>query len=343
MSIAATSIEINAKNLNSNTFCNYISERKISLTPTSVSTLQINITKMCNQACVHCHVDAGPRRREMMSDAVVDACLEVMAQGSDIGVLDITGGAPELHPRFIEMVEKARSLGKRVIVRHNLTVTHDLHPLSKASMEYLPEFFAKQNVEIVSSLPYYQPYFTDKQRGDGVFEKSIKSLQILNKLGYGQPGSNKILNLVYNPAGAFLPAPQKGLENDFKKELFSKYGVVFNSLFALTNMPINRFKAQLIKSKGLEVYMEKLMQAFNPSAANGVMCRDMISVSYDGILYDCDFNQMLDMPIDNKSEKAMTIFDFSLTTLLGREIKVDDHCFACTAGAGSSCGGNTVD
>ncbi|MBP9707186.1 MAG: arsenosugar biosynthesis radical SAM protein ArsS [Oligoflexales bacterium] len=343
MSITAASVDIKTKNLKANVFSNYLCERKVSLTPTSVSTLQINITKMCNQACVHCHVDASPRRREMMSELVLDACLKILAENGEIGVLDITGGAPELHPRFIELVEKTRDLGKRVIVRHNLTVTHDLHPLLKTSMEYLPEFFAKQNVEIVSSLPYYQSYFTDKQRGDGVFEKSIKSLQILNKLGYGQPGSHKILNLVYNPAGAFLPAPQKGLENDFKKELFNKYGVVFNSLFALTNMPINRFKAQLIKSKGLEVYMEKLMQAFNPIAANGVMCRDMISVSYDGKLYDCDFNQMLNMPIENKAEKAMTIFDFSSSALLEREIKVDDHCFACTAGAGSSCGGNTVD
>jgi radical SAM/Cys-rich protein len=325
----------------------------VDLRPRSVSTLQANITKMCNQACVHCHVDASPRRREMMSRETMDACLEVLASHKSIHTLDITGGAPELHPDFRYFVASARKMEKAVLVRHNLTVTWDPHPTTKESLEDLPAFFADSKVTIISSLPYYQEFFTDRQRGSGVFKKSIKSLQVLNELGFGRSGTGRILNLIYNPAGSFLPAAQKDLEKDYKQSLAQNFGVEFNELFALTNMPIHRFKAQLNRSGSYESYMETLMAAFNPTAASGVMCRDMVSVAYDGSLYDCDFNQMLEMRILNQldheagsgsSEKnhPLTIHDFDLTKMLNREILVADHCFGCTAGCGSSCGGNTA-
>jgi radical SAM/Cys-rich protein len=306
-----------------------------SLAPLSLATLQVNITKLCNQACVHCHVDASPRRREMMDDATLDQVLRVLARHPDILALDVTGGAPELHPGFVRLVKAARALGRKVMVRHNLTVTLDPHPLTGAPMEYLPEFFAEQGVEVISSLPYYQEYFTDRQRGDGVFRKSIESLKRLNARGFGVEGTGRILNLVYNPVGAFLPAPQAGLEKDYKQALAAKFGVYFNQLFAIANMPIHRFKAQLKVLKTYEEYLDKLATAFNPQAAAGVMCRSLISVGYDGRLYDCDFNQMLGMGIGS-------IFEFERGELLAREVKVGEHCFGCTAGAGSSCGGSTI-
>ncbi|SMF62823.1 arsenosugar biosynthesis radical SAM (seleno)protein ArsS [Pseudobacteriovorax antillogorgiicola] len=322
-------------------FAKKIVSSGLDLKARTIETLQINITKLCNQACVHCHVDSSPRRREAMSDAVIDQIIKVLESNPSIKALDITGGAPELHPRFKELVTKARQLEKTVIVRHNLTVTHDPHPQTKESLADLPDFFAEQEVEIVSSLPYYQEFFTDKQRGSGVFKKSILSLQMLNERGYGIPDSNKILNLVYNPVGAFLPPPQKSLEASYKKELKEKFDISFNHLFAITNMPIHRFKAQLRRLKSYEDYMEKLVSAFNPAAAEDVMCRSLVSVSFDGKIYDCDFNQVLDMEIDSPNG-AMTIFDWNTETLAQRTIRTADHCFGCTAGAGSSCGGNTT-
>lgn len=321
-------------------FEQFLAKENLDLTPGGIETLQLNVTKLCNQTCVHCHVDAGPRRRESMNDAVIDRCLEILGRHPGIKNLDITGGAPELHPRFRDLVEAARGMDRNVIVRHNLTVTHDPHPQTKASMTYLPDFFAAQGVEVVSSLPYYQEYFTDKQRGSGVFKKSIASLRLLNERGYGVEGSGRMLNLVYNPVGAFLPPAQANLERDYKRELKEKFGVVFNKLWAVTNMPIHRFKAQLLKIKGYEEYMEKLIGAFNPSAAQGVMCRTLISVAWDGRLYDCDFNQMLDLSIGG--DQPLTVFDFDVEALARRAIRFDDHCFGCTAGAGSSCGGNTA-
>jgi radical SAM/Cys-rich protein len=303
-------------------------------------TLQMNITKMCNQACVHCHVDSSPRRKEEMSDEILEQCLRVIKTTPSISHLDITGGAPELHPKFRYLVHEARKLGKTVMVRHNLTVTLDPHPKTKESLDYLPAFFRDQQVEVVSSLPYYQEFFTDKQRGDGVFQKSIESLRRLNAVGYGRAGSGLILNLVYNPAGAFLPAPQADLERDYKKELSAKFDISFNNLFAITNMPIHRFRYQLKKGGGYEPYLQKLLKAFNPSAANSVMCRTLISVSYDGFLYDCDFNQMLDMHIGGAGK--VSIADFDVNALLDQKIKTAEHCYGCTAGSGSSCGGNTT-
>lgn len=318
-----------------------IAARGVALDPRAIGILQANITRLCNQACVHCHVDASPRRRETMAPATVAKLLDVLRATSTIRTLDLTGGAPELHPQFEEMVTEARRAGKHVMVRHNLTVTLDPHPLTKASLRHLPQFFADHGVEVVSSLPYYQEFFTDKQRGGGVFKKSIESIRLLNELGFGVEGSGRELNLVYNPVGPFLPASQESLERDYKRELWDKFQIRFSKLFAMTNMPINRFKAQLKVLGTYEDYMERLVSAFNPVAASGVMCRDLISVGYDGTLYDCDFNQMLDLAIG--AERPMTIDDFSISKLATRRIRVGDHCFGCTAGAGSSCGGMTTD
>ena len=310
------------------------------LEPLSVEILQVNVGKLCNQACRHCHVDASPLRREQMDRATVERCLEILARHGSIRALDITGGAPELNPHFDFFVIEARKLGKRVIVRHNLTVTHDGNPQTKESKEYLPEFFARNGVELVSSLPYYQEYFTDLQRGRGVFRKSVESLRRLNALGYGREGSELVLNLVYNPVGAFLPAAQNALERDFKRELAAKFGVSFNRLYTITNMPVHRFREDLERRGAYEEYLEKLVNAFNPAAAEGVMCRTLVSVGYDGKVYDCDFNQMLEMQAG--SPEPMTVFDFDLDRVLARGIFFGEHCFGCTAGAGSSCGGATA-
>ena len=323
-------------------FGGLLAARGISLPPVSIETLQVNITKLCNQACRHCHVDSSPARTEKLSRVGVEKLVEILARHPQIKKLDITGGAPELHPDFDWLVVEAVKLGKHVMSRHNLTVTFDGNPQTKESKEYLPEFYAKHRVEVISSLPYYQEFFTDAQRGDGVFKKSIKGLQQLNALGYGQPDSGLTLNLVYNPVGPYLPAAQAALEADYKRELKDKFGIVFNGLFTITNMPINRFKLHLEKSGQLEAYMEKLLAAFNPTAAEGVMCRSLISVGHDGVIYDCDFNQMLDMKIANGGGKPATIFDFDFDALMQRRIRFDSHCLGCTAGAGSSCGGTTA-
>lgn len=322
-------------------FAERVHRAGLDLKPSPLDTLQINITKLCNQACVHCHVDASPRRREMMSDAVLDQVLAVLENNPNLENLDITGGAPELHPRFQDIVVQARALGRKVMVRHNLTVMLDPHPVTQESMEYLADFFQQQKVEVISSLPYYQEFFTDKQRGDGVFKKSIESMRRLNARGFGVPGSGLIFNLVYNPVGAFLPAAQADLERDYRRELMRLFDVQFNQLFAITNMPIHRFKVQLKRMGSYEEYMEKLVASFNPRAAAGIMCRNIISVASDGSLYDCDFNQMLKLPL-TVDHKKQDIFSFDQVALSRRTIAVADHCFGCTAGAGSSCGGTTV-
>ena len=311
----------------------------IDLPPLSIETLQVNITKLCNQVCRHCHVDASPSRTEKMSPEAIARCLEILEHHPQITKLDITGGAPELHPAFDSFVESAVALGRHVMVRHNLTVQLDGNPQTKESKEYLPQFFAKNRVEVVSSLPYYQEFFTDAQRGSGVFRKSMEAMKRLNDVGYGVEGSGLVLNLVYNPVGPYLPAPQAGLEADYKRELKAKFGLTFNGLYTMTNMPINRFRLHLDKTGQYEAYMEKLLAAFNPAAAAGVMCRTLISVSHDGRVYDCDFNQMLEMDALDRAGRPMTIFDFTLERALARPIRFDAHCLGCTAGAGSSCGG----
>ncbi|MBC7938441.1 MAG: arsenosugar biosynthesis radical SAM protein ArsS, partial [Chitinophagaceae bacterium] len=247
---------------------------------------------MCNQVCRHCHVDSSPTRTEALSREGIERCIALLAAYPEIRTLDITGGAPELHADFEWMVERARALGRHVTVRHNLTVTFDGHPQTGRALDHLPEFFAAHRCEVVSSLPYYQEFFTDTQRGSGVFKKSIEGLRRLNALGYGREGSGLLLNLVYNPVGPYLPAAQATLQADYQRELDSRFGIRFNHLFTITNMPINRFKLHLHKSGQYEAYMDKLLAAFNPQAAAGVMCRSIVSVSYDGMLHDCDFNQM---------------------------------------------------
>jgi radical SAM/Cys-rich protein len=322
-------------------FQDQVQAARLDLQPSLIDTLQINITKLCNQACVHCHVDASPRRREMMSDEIIAEVISILRKYPSLRKLDITGGAPELHPRFRELVTTARSLGKHVMVRHNLTVALEAHPITGESLTDLPAFFAAHKVEVISSLPYHQEFFTDKQRGSGVFKKSIQALRNLNALGYGQTDSDLTLNLVYNPVGSYLPAAQTDLERDYKRELAQRYDIHFNQLFALTNMPIHRFKAQLVVHKTYESYMEKLVAAFNPDAASEIMCRNLISVAYDGHLFDCDFNQMLELPLRMNGQPGH-ISRFDLEALQRRTIATADHCFGCTAGSGSSCGGSTA-
>jgi radical SAM/Cys-rich protein len=300
------------------------------LKPTGIDIFQVNVGKMCNQVCRHCHVDAGPDRKEIMTRETMQLCLDIL-QNSSINTVDLTGGAPELNPDFRWFVDEIKKLGKHVIVRCNLTII-----LANKRFNDLPQYFKQHHIEVVSSLPSYTADRTDRQRGDGVFEDSIKALQMLNAEGYGKEGTGLILNLVYNPAGAFLPPAQLALQKEFKEALMKDFGIHFNQLFAITNMPISRYLDYLLESGNYEKYMEKLTAAFNPSAAMGVMCRNTISVSWDGYLYDCDFNQMLDMKVSCNSRH---LSDFNYDLLTNREIVVNQHCYGCTAGAGSSCGG----
>ena len=306
------------------------------LHPTQIEILQINLGKMCNQVCKHCHVDAGPDRKEIMTRETMIECLEVIAN-HDIDTIDITGGAPEMNPYFRWFVEEIRQINTqcKIIVRCNLTII-----LANPKFHDLPEFFKKQGIELVSSLPYFTAVKTDSQRGEGVFEKSIKALQMLNAVGYGMEDSGLKLNLVYNPAGAFLPGSQEGLETEFKKRLGSQFGISFNSLYTITNLPISRFLEYLLRTGNYENYMEKLIEAFNPIAASNVMCRNTISVGWDGFLYDCDFNQMLELKVS--CQNSQHIREWNLESLKNREIVINQHCYGCTAGSGSSCGGATA-
>ncbi|MFN0158006.1 MAG: arsenosugar biosynthesis radical SAM (seleno)protein ArsS [Bacteroidota bacterium] len=317
-----------------------LSLARLDLKPLSIDTFQVNLGKLCNQACKHCHVDAGPKRTEMMDRSAIDRCLEILRLYPQIRNLDITGGAPELNEHFKYFVAEARALDRNVMVRHNLTVTLDPHPVSGEKMEYLPEFFHAHHCEIISSLPYFQEHETDAQRGQGVFTASLESIRRLNALGYGEAGSGLVLDLVYNPVGAYLPPEQGAIEKQFKEELWKRYGIVFNRLYVITNMPINRFKHFLERAELYESYMEKLINAFNPTAAEGVMCRSLISVGYDGTLYDCDFNQMLEWRVNHGAPD--TIWNFDFDKLIRRRIAFGSHCYGCTAGAGSSCGGAVV-
>lgn len=305
------------------------------LTPAKIEIFQVNVGYLCNQVCKHCHVDAGPDRKEIMSRETMQQCLDVLAK-TKIHTLDITGGAPELNPDFRWFVTEANRVGvEEIIVRSNLTII-----LSNPKYHDLPEFFRDNNVRVCSSLPFYNAGKTDRQRGDGVFKDSIKALQMLNKVGYAQKETGLILDLVYNPVGAFLPGDQKQLERDFKKELKQQFDVDFNTLFTITNIPISRFLDFLIESGNYEEYMERLISAFNPAAVAGVMCRNTISIDWQGYMYDCDFNQMLGLRVKGAGEAH--IRDFDIEKLEQREIKIGQHCFACTAGAGSSCQGTTV-
>jgi radical SAM/Cys-rich protein len=297
-----------------------------------IEIFQINVGKLCNQTCRHCHVDAGPDRREMMTRETMVLCLRAL-ENTTIPTVDITGGAPELNPEFRWLVSECRARGRHVIDRCNLTV------LELASQRGLSAFLADHEVEVVCSLPHYRAPSTDRQRGEGVYEKSIAALKQLNALGYGQGSPSLRLVLVTNPVGAYLPGSQASLEAEWKRELWRIHEVRFDALYCITNMPISRYLEWLIESGNLEGYMERLVSAFNPAAVNGLMCRNTISIGWDGQLYDCDFNQMLDLPVSPGAPAH--IRDFRLAALQGRPIIVGRHCFGCTAGAGSSCGGAT--
>lgn len=303
------------------------------LRPTNIDIFQVNLGKMCNQTCKHCHVDAGPDRREIMTRETMQQCIDALAQ-TDIPVVDLTGGAPEMNPDFRWFVEEIRRLGRHVMVRCNLTII-----VANPKYHDLPDFYRQHGVEVVSSLPFYNADKTDRQRGEGVFKDSVKALRMLNAVGYGHDGTGLKLNLVYNPAGAFLPGSQEGLRRQFKRVLLDEFGIVFNDLYAITNMPISRYLDYLIASGNYKGYMEKLVNAFNPAAAAGVMCRNTISIGWDGQLYDCDFNQMLDLTVDGPIRH---VSEFNADVLNRRAIVLRDHCYGCTAGAGSSCGGTTA-
>lgn len=305
------------------------------LKPSKIEIFQVNIGYMCNQTCKHCHVDAGPDRKEIMTRDTMAQCLEILRQ-TQIPTLDITGGAPELNPDFRWFVEQAHAIGVReIIVRSNLTII-----LSNPRFHDLPEFFKAHNVRVCSSLPFYNASKTDRQRGDGVFSKSVDALRLLNNVGYGKDGSGLILDLVYNPTGAFLPGDQMQLQRDFKAELKDHFDIDFNNLFTITNIPISRFLDFLIETENYEEYMEKLITSFNPAAVSGVMCRNTISIDWQGYVYDCDFNQMLGLKVESQALQHISSFD--LAELEKRHIVISQHCFACTAGAGSSCQGSTV-
>ena len=301
------------------------------LKPTSIEILQINVGKMCNQVCKHCHVDAGPDRTEIMTKETMQHCIDTLKNNPSIQTVDLTGGAPEMNPDFRWFVEEIKKLDRHIIVRCNLTII-----LVNKKYNDLPEFYKQNNIEVVCSLPFYTADRTDRQRGNHVFEKSIAALHIFNETGYGIDGTGLILNLVYNPAGAFLPPLQSSLELEYKDALMERFGIRFNHLFAITNLPISRFLDYLVRTNNYESYMQKLVDAYNPVAAGNVMCRNTISVGWDGYLYDCDFNQMLEMKVDTQSKH---ISEFSIDSLSQRSIKTGQHCYGCTAGAGSSCGG----
>ena len=314
------------------TFANKLKEsNQFPLQPKKLEILQINLGYMCNQVCAHCHVDAGPDRKEIMTLDTMQQCLEVV-KNTGAHTIDLTGGAPEMNPNFREFVEAAAKAGiKDFIVRSNLTII-----LANKKYHDLPEFFKKHNIHVVSSMPHWTRGKTDKQRGDGVFDKSIKVLHMLNEIGYGRKGSDLKLDLVYNPSGAFLPGDQMALENDFKKALKTDFDIDFHNLFAITNLPISRFLDYLIASENYEEYMYSLVDAYNPSAVANVMCTNTLSVSWDGYLYDCDFNQMLNLKV---ASKVKHIADYNEAILQDRNIIINQHCYGCTAGAGSSCQG----
>ncbi|HEY6417839.1 MAG TPA: arsenosugar biosynthesis radical SAM (seleno)protein ArsS [Candidatus Binataceae bacterium] len=310
-------------------------ERGLSLlTRRAPRTLQVNVGKICNQACHHCHVDAGPKRSEQMEVETARRAIHLLEGSAGVETLDVTGGAPELNQNFRFLVETAGALGRRVIVRCNLTV------ILEPAMEWLPAFYRDNHVELVCSLPCYTADNTDRQRGSGVFHKSIEALHLLNYLGYGRAGSGLRLDLVYNPVGAILPPAQVELEARYRAELGNGFGIEFGNLLTITNMPINRFAEQLARWGMEREYMSLLVNHFNPATVENLMCRDLVSVGYTGALYDCDFNQMLEIPLRGRDGRARTIWDLDdLSTLGGRMVATGAHCFGCAAGAGSSCGG----
>lgn len=303
------------------------------LRSTGIEVLQLNLGKRCNMACRHCHVGAGPSRTEIMAQQVIERCYE-LASHPGITTVDITGGAPEMHPDIRHTLDTFARLGKRLIVRTNLTA------LTEPSCADMPALYATSGVELVASFPDYRRDRTDRVRGAGTFDRSITALRALCSLGYGRPGSGLTLDLMHNPAGAYLPAPQEALEVEYRKVLRAEHGIEFTRLYCLNNCPIGRYLEYLVQSDNLCDYMTQLESAFNPQAAKAVMCRNTLSVGWDGTLYDCDFNQMLELPVNHGAPSHVNQFDWS--QLAGREIVVHNHCYACTAGAGSSCQGTVA-
>jgi radical SAM/Cys-rich protein len=297
-----------------------------------LETLQVNLGHLCNQSCIHCHVNAGPRRHEIMDDATVNAVVDFLHHSKAVN-LDLTGGAPEMNPHFRHLVTRARAMGVQVMDRCNLTI------LEEPGYEHLAEFLADNGVDIVASLPCYLQDNVDSQRGKGVFEASIAGLRRLNALGYGRDGSGLHLNLVYNPVGAWLPPAQDELEATYKDQLGERYGLAFNQLFTITNMPIKRFGSWLISKGEFASYMQLLKEAYQPRNLDTVMCRNLVSVDWQGYVYDCDFNQMLDLPLIVGERPRTHLSDLMIDRMHGLKIVVKDHCYGCTAGQGSSCGG----
>ncbi len=310
-----------------------VSSNGLDLKRQSTKILQVNIGKLCNLACHHCHVESGPKRTENMNEVTALRVIELIKNSSQITTIDITGGAPELNPHFRSVVENSRKSGKEVIVRCNITVLYE------KNQENTAHFFRDQNVKVVASLPCYSRENVEKQRGRGVFDKSVEGLKLLNNLGYGKVGSNLVLDLVYNPVGAFLPPNQTQLELDYKRELKELFNIEFNNLYTITNMPIKRFLDDLKRENKLEDYYSLLINNFNPSAVENLMCKSLVSISYDGKIYDCDFNQMLEMPITNFHNDIWQIESLD-KLFINDQINTSLHCFACTAGSGSSCSGS---
>jgi radical SAM/Cys-rich protein len=316
-------------------FAEKLSRAGQSLTRRALDALQVNLGRYCNLACIHCHVESGPTRTEMMSRETMEAVLRFLA-GNEIPILDITGGAPELHPDFDYLVESARKLRRRVMDRCNLTV------IFEPGKDYLPEFFKRHQVELVCSLPCYSAENVDRQRGKGTFDASIQALKILNRIGYGAPDSGLVLNLVYNPVGPHLPPPQEKLEQDYKKILYEEFGITFNRLFCLANMPITRYATHLKLRGEYDCYVELLAENFNAATLDHLMCRSLISVGWEGWVYDCDFNQMLGLPIRDGAGRPRHIASLSLAGVMNQTITIGNHCYGCTAGSGSSCGGALI-
>ncbi len=319
---------------NNDNFQQTLKKHAVDFSRRSISTIQINLGKLCNQTCMHCHVNAGPGRKEIMSRETIDRLLTLIAENDGINTVDLTGGAPELNPHFKYFVRKLYNMGKEIIDRCNLTV------MLEPGQEETGQFLKDHKVVLYSSMPCYLQENVDAQRGRGVYDKSIQVLHKLNTLGYGLPDTNLILNLVYNPGGISLPPDQSALQKDYKERFFKNWNIHFNELFTITNMAIKRFKTYLIREGQYENYMHLLTENFNPLAAHNVMCRDMLSVDWQGNIYDCDFNQMLEIAVGNQQT---TVWDIdSLDELKSYPIACGEHCFGCTAGAGSSCGGQVA-
>jgi radical SAM/Cys-rich protein len=300
------------------------------LKASSVDILQINVGKKCNLSCRHCHVEAGPERTELMSKETMETCLGILAD-NPIGTVDITGGSPEMNPELPWFLEAVSALGRRIMVRSNLAI------LTEEKYAHFNEIYVKYGIEVVSSMPAYDINKFERQRGEKTFDRVIEAIRELNQMGYGRPGSGLILNLVHNPVGAYLPGSQSALEYDYRNRLSGDYGVYFNSLYCLTNCPVGRYLEFLVRTNNYNDYMRALISAFNLSAVDSVMCRTTLSVGWDGSLYDCDFNQMLNLPVNHGAPDHIDNFD--LKRLDNRQVMVGNHCFSCTAGAGSSCQG----